>query len=77
MLWKNNSTFAPTAASESKTLMRVTMFDKDGPYPALLRNQRVVVVGTFNLGSSFFRSDGNLVISDTNYQKLFGPNSLK
>ncbi len=51
-------------------------FQDDGPFPALLNNQRIQVMGLFDLGSSFFRSDGNIVVSDTNYQTLFGTDAL-
>lgn len=51
-------------------------FMKDGAFPSLLNNRRVQVVGLFSLGSSFFRSDGNVIMSETNYQALFGADVL-
>ena len=51
-------------------------FQKDGAFPALLNNRRIQVVGLFSLGSSFFRSDGNIILSETNYQTLFGAGAL-
>jgi putative ABC transport system permease protein len=51
-------------------------FMKDRPFPSLLNNRRVQVVGLFSLGSSFFRSDGNVIMSETNYQALFGADVL-
>jgi putative ABC transport system permease protein len=47
-------------------------FKADGAFSALLNNQQVQVVGLFSLGSSFFRSDGNVILSETNYQRFFG-----
>jgi putative ABC transport system permease protein len=47
-------------------------FKADGAFSALLNNQQVRVVGLFSLGSSFFRSDGNVILSETNYQKFLG-----
>jgi putative ABC transport system permease protein len=51
-------------------------FKTDGPFSALLNNRQVQVVGLFSLGSSFFRSDGNIIMSETNYQTLFGADAL-
>ncbi len=52
-------------------------FEEEGQFSALLNNQRVEVVGLFTLGGSFFRSDGNIIMSEANYQKLFGPAALE
>ena len=52
-------------------------FADDGPYSVLMNNQRVNVVGLFSLGSSFFRSDGNVIMSESNYQRLFGAEALE
>jgi putative ABC transport system permease protein len=43
---------------------------------ALIDNQRISVVGMFNLGNSFFLGEGNLIMSETNYAALFGEDSL-
>jgi putative ABC transport system permease protein len=51
-------------------------FKTDGPFSVLLNNRQVQVVGLFSLGSSFFRSDGNVIMSETNYQALFGADVL-
>lgn len=51
-------------------------FAEQGPFSALLRNQRVQAVGLFSLGSSFFRSDGNLILSEQNYHTFFGSDAL-
>lgn len=58
-----------------------------GPIPAqmktkptissMLNNQRLVVNGLFNLGSSFFLSEGNIIISDRTFAEMFGSNSLE
>jgi putative ABC transport system permease protein len=52
-------------------------FAQKGPFAALLNNRRVNIVGLFNLGSSFFRSDGNLIMSETSYQNFFGAQAIK
>lgn len=52
-------------------------FEDDGPFSALLNNQRIEVVGLFSLGSSFFRSDGNVIMSESNYERIFGPTALE
>lgn len=44
---------------------------------ALLNNHRFQVMGLFNLGNSFFISEGNLLISEANYAKIFGEDALK
>lgn len=58
-----------------------------GPIPAkmdtkptivsMVNNQRIVVNGLFNLGSSFFLSEGNIITSDRTYAEMFGSNSLE
>ena len=58
-----------------------------GPIPAkmdakptissIVNNQRIVVNGLFNLGSSFFLSEGNIITSDRTYAEMFGSNSLE
>jgi putative ABC transport system permease protein len=58
-----------------------------GPIPAdmatkatasgMLNRQRTVVKGLFNLGSSFFLSDGNLIVSEFTYAELFGASALE
>ncbi|MEM6447839.1 MAG: ABC transporter permease DevC [Cyanobacteria bacterium P01_D01_bin.123] len=52
-------------------------YERNGPFSALLVNRRVEVVGLFNLGSSFFRSDGKIVVSEMTYRTLLGPDSLE
>ena len=44
---------------------------------AMLNNQRLVVNGLFSLGSSFFLSEGNIIISDRTYAEIFGSSSLE
>ena len=58
-----------------------------GPIPAkmdtkptissMVNNQRIVVNGLFNLGSSFFLSQGNIITSDRTYAEIYGSNSLE
>ncbi len=58
-----------------------------GPIPAdmakqptttvILNNRRIVVNGLFNLGSSFFLSEGNIIISDRTFADLFGSSALE
>jgi putative ABC transport system permease protein len=58
-----------------------------GPIPAkmdtsptilsMVNNQRIVVNGLFNLGSSFFLSEGNIITSDRTYAEIYGSNSLE
>lgn len=52
-------------------------FAQQGAVKALINNHRVTVVGLFGLGSSFFRSDGNIIMSETSYRSLFGSNALE
>jgi putative ABC transport system permease protein len=44
---------------------------------ALLDRHQMVVSGLFNLGSSFFLSEGNLITSEYTYAELFGSSSLQ
>ncbi|WP_295615542.1 ABC transporter permease DevC [Chamaesiphon sp. GL140_3_metabinner_50] len=44
---------------------------------SMINNQRIVVNGLFNLGSSFFLSEGNIITSDRTYAEMFGSNSLE
>jgi putative ABC transport system permease protein len=48
-----------------------------GPFSVLLGGRRVQVVGLFSLGSSFFRSDGNIIMSENNYSTIAGEKVLK
>jgi putative ABC transport system permease protein len=50
-------------------------FDQGKPFKAEVNEQRIKVVGLFTMGGSLFRN-GHLVISDWNYLRLFGKNSL-
>jgi putative ABC transport system permease protein len=43
---------------------------------AILNNNRVIAVGLFNLGNSFFLGEGNIVMSEVTYGKIFGDNTL-
>lgn len=52
-------------------------FAQQGGVKALINNRRVTVVGLFSLGSSFFRSDGNIITSEASYRGLFGDNALE
>jgi putative ABC transport system permease protein len=52
------------------------LFTAKGNVTALIDNQRISVVGMFNLGNSFFLGEGNLIMSETNYATLFGEDSL-
>ncbi len=52
-------------------------FAKQGNAIAMLNNHRFQVVGLFNLGNSFFISEGNLLVSEPNYAKIFGEDALK
>ncbi|MEM1256291.1 MAG: ABC transporter permease DevC [Cyanobacteria bacterium P01_H01_bin.21] len=54
----------------------VQRYEQDENFSVLLRNRRVIVMGLFNLGSSFFRSDGNIIMSEENYQEIFGVDAL-
>lgn len=55
----------------------VETYDRNGSFPALLSNRRVEVVGLFDLGSSFFRSDGKTIVSEMSYRTLIGPDALE
>jgi putative ABC transport system permease protein len=44
---------------------------------ATLNNRRFKVNGLFNLGSSFFLSEGNLITSELTYAELFGASALQ
>jgi putative ABC transport system permease protein len=44
---------------------------------ATLNNRRFEVRGLFNLGSSFFLSEGNLIASEFTYAELFGASALQ
>ncbi|WP_181243834.1 FtsX-like permease family protein [Chamaesiphon polymorphus] len=58
-----------------------------GPIPALmatkpttsaiLNNQKLTVNGLFNLGSSFFLSEGNIVTSDRTFAEMYGSSALE
>ncbi len=48
------------------------LWTEKGGVNALIDNQRISVVGLFNLGNSFFLGEGNLIMSETNYIALFG-----
>jgi putative ABC transport system permease protein len=52
------------------------LFKAKGNVTALIDNQRISVVGLFNLGNSFFLGEGNLIMSEVNYATLFGEDSL-
>jgi putative ABC transport system permease protein len=52
------------------------LFAAKGNVTALIDNQRISVVGLFNLGNSFFLGEGNLIMSEINYAALFGEESL-
>jgi putative ABC transport system permease protein len=45
--------------------------------PAMFDRHRMVVSGLFNLGSSFFLSEGNLIASEHTFAELFGANALQ
>ncbi len=47
-----------------------------GEAKAILNNNRVITVGLFNLGNSFFLGEGNIVMSEVTYGKIFGDNTL-
>ena len=44
---------------------------------AMLNNQKFSVRGLFNLGSSFFLSEGNTIVSELTYAELFGASALQ
>jgi putative ABC transport system permease protein len=44
---------------------------------AMLNNQRLIVNGLFNLGSSFFLSEGNIIMSDRTFAEMYGSNALQ
>jgi putative ABC transport system permease protein len=52
-------------------------FQEKGTLSALLNGRRVNVVGLSSLGSSFFRSDGNIIMSENNYSAIAGSKVLK
>lgn len=53
------------------------LFAERGEVKALLNNRRVVVVGLFSMGSSFFLGEGNVVMSQANYADVFGDRALE
>jgi putative ABC transport system permease protein len=54
-----------------------TKMDTSPTILSMVNNQRIVVNGLFNLGSSFFLSEGNIITSDRTYAEMFGSNSLE
>jgi putative ABC transport system permease protein len=44
---------------------------------AMLNNRRLTVTGLFDLGSSFFLGEGNVVTSELTYAEIFGSSSLQ
>jgi putative ABC transport system permease protein len=44
---------------------------------AIVNNQRLYVVGLFKMGNSFFVGEGNVLLSEANYQRLFGTRALE
>ena len=44
---------------------------------AMLNNRKLVVSGLFNLGSSFFLGEGNIIASELTYAEIFGASSLQ
>jgi putative ABC transport system permease protein len=44
---------------------------------AMLNNQRLIVNGLFDLGSSFFLSEGNIIMSDRTFAEMYGSNALQ
>jgi putative ABC transport system permease protein len=50
---------------------------KKSKVTALLDRHKIVVSGLFDLGSSFFLSEGNLITSELTYAELFGSSSLQ
>ena len=44
---------------------------------AMFDRRQMVVSGLFNLGSSFFMSEGNLITSELTYAELFGADALQ
>ena len=52
------------------------LFQDHGVVSTLMNNRRVAVVGLFSLGSTLF-DNGHVVMSDWNFSKWFGPDSLE
>ena len=44
---------------------------------AMFNNRRLTVSGLFNLGTSFFIGEGNIIASELTYAEIFGANSLQ
>ena len=44
---------------------------------SMVDNQRIVINGLFDLGSSFFLSAGNIITSDRTYAEIYGSKSLE
>lgn len=53
------------------------LFAEKGEVRAVVKNYRISVNGFFNLGNSFFQGEGNIMINESNYAKIFGQNSLE
>lgn len=52
------------------------LFTDKGEVRALLNNRRISVVGLFSLGNSFFLGEGNVVMGEANYAKIFGDSAI-
>lgn len=53
------------------------IFEAGKPTQAIVNNQRLNVVGLFKMGNSFFVGEGNILLSEANYQRLFGTQALE